>query len=198
MAGRTWVIAPDVQSLRDRWNRLVEEKDPTRKKVLFHPHLRGNQPGDKHLGKIVEKSLSGHKHPALAVKDDKTLGSAPIRYGYRSFDRQWLLPDARLINQPNPALWEGWSTAQVYLTALRAHPPSGGPALSITGLIPDLDHYRGSFGGRVYPLWRDATCTESNIPPSLLAEFSFAYGREVMPEEVVAYIAAVAAHPGYV
>src|SRR5690606_23805469 len=30
------------------------------------------------------------------------------------------------------------------------------------------------------------------------AELSFAYGREVAPEEVMAYIAAVAAHPGYV
>ena len=39
MTGRTWVIAPDAQSLGDRWNRLVAEKDPAAKEALFHPHM---------------------------------------------------------------------------------------------------------------------------------------------------------------
>ena len=198
MAGRTWVIAPDAQSLKNRWRRLVEEKDPSKKEALFHPHLRGGKPGDKHVGKIVEKSLKGHKHPAVAVRDDVTNGQEPIRYAFRSFDRQWLLPDARLINQPNPTLWDGYSSGQVYVTGLQAHAPSAGPALSIAGLIPDLHHYKGSFGGRVFPLWRNAAATDPNVSPGLIAELSFAYGREVGAEEAVAYIAAVAANPGYV
>jgi hypothetical protein len=40
MAGRTWVIAPDTESLETRWKRLISEKDPEQKEVLFHPQLR--------------------------------------------------------------------------------------------------------------------------------------------------------------
>lgn len=39
MPGRMWVIAPDAQSLRDRWARLTQEKDPENRERLFHPHL---------------------------------------------------------------------------------------------------------------------------------------------------------------
>ena len=198
MAGRTWVIAPDVQSLAGRWARLIGEKDPTTKEVLFQPHLRSGVPGDKHVGKIVEKSLSGHKHPPLAVRDDKSDILAPVRYAFRSFDRQWLIPDARLINQPNPTIWNAYSARQVYFSGLLAHSPSSGPALTVTGLVPDLHQYKGSFGGRVFPLWADAAATKPNVSPGLLAELSLAYGREIGAEEVMSYIAAVAAHPGYV
>jgi hypothetical protein len=37
---RTWVIAPDADSLQRRWDRLIAESDPKRKEELFHPHLR--------------------------------------------------------------------------------------------------------------------------------------------------------------
>jgi hypothetical protein len=198
MTGRTWVIAPDPQSLKDRWLCLVAEKDPVKKEALFHPHLRGGVPGDKHAGKIVEKSLAGHKYPPVAVRDDKSSGLTPVRYAFRSFDRQWVIPDARLINQPNPTLWNTSSERQVYLTGLLAHSPSSGPGLTIAGQVPDLHHYKGSFGGRAFPLWADAAATQPNVSLGLLAELSLAYGREVSAEEVMAYIAAVAAHPGYV
>src|ERR1019366_3485511 len=55
MPGRTWVIAPDTDSLRARWSRLVSEKDPDKKEMLFHPHLRNNEPGDKHVGKGISE-----------------------------------------------------------------------------------------------------------------------------------------------
>jgi len=35
MPGRTWVIAPDADSLKARWSRLVAEKDPEKKEMLF-------------------------------------------------------------------------------------------------------------------------------------------------------------------
>ncbi len=77
---------------------------------------------------------------------------APVRYGFRSFDRQWIIPDNRLLNRPNPTLWETHSPKQVYLTALTRSSPASGPALTFTGLTPDLDHYHGR-GGRAFPLW---------------------------------------------
>ncbi len=197
MTGRTWVIAPDAQSLKDRWARLVAEKDAARKSVLFHPHLRNGKAGDKHLGKVVRESLEGHGHPPLSVDDSKGTGAEPVRYGFRSFDRQWLLPDARLINQPNPTLWTSHSPKQVYLTAPHDRTPTAGPSLTISGSIPDLHHYHGR-GGRVLPLWADAGATIPNISPGLLKALGEAYGDAVTAEDVMAYIAAVAAHPAYI
>ena len=121
----------------------------------------------------------------------------PIRYAFRSFDRQWIIPDNRVINRPNPELWRAHSEAQVYLTALHRTSPLTGPALTITGLIPDLDHYKGSFGGRVFPLWRDRAAGEPNLPPKLLGFLEKKYKTAVRAEDLIAYIAAVAAHPGY-
>ncbi|SBW04968.1 putative DNA methyltransferase (fragment) [uncultured Alphaproteobacteria bacterium] len=198
MPGRTWVIAPDAESLRARWDRLIKEKDAGRKELLFHPHLRNGKPGDKHSNKLVPEGLHGHPHRTVRVAEDQETVVPPVRYGFRSFDRQWIIPDSRLLNQPNPTLWEVLSKSQVYLTALARCAPSSGAALSFSGCIPDLDHYKGSFGGRVYPLWGDNKAEQSNVRPGLLTALTKRYGMPVSGEDVMAYIAAVAAHPGYV
>ena len=82
-------------------------------------------------------------------------------------------------------------------TALMQHSPTSGPAVTFTGLIPDLHHYKGSFGGRAFPLWANAAATDPNIRPAVLTRLSEVYGRLVSSEEVFAYIAAVAANPAY-
>lgn len=197
MPGRTWVVAPDAESLARRWQTIVAAS-ASGKEVLFHPHIRNGKPGDKHSKKVVSTSLAGFPANNKAVADETGAVLAPVRYGYRSFDRQWLIPDSRLINQPNPTLWENRSERQVYLTAFADESPTGGPALSVTGLVPDLHHYKGSFGGRVYPLWRDAAASEANIRPGLPAVLSARYGAPVSSEDVLAYIVAITAHPGYI
>jgi hypothetical protein len=197
MPGRTWVIAPDKESLSRRWKRLVDESDPAKKEVLFHPHLRNGEPGDKHVRKEIKKGLIGNEERLQAVLGDRGDAIGPVRYGFRSFDRQWIIPDGRLINQPNPTLWEAHSNQQLYLTALEAHSPSSGPAVSFTGLLPDLHHYKGSFGGRASPLWRDRAASQSNIRPELLALLAEAYGEAVTPDDVMAYCAVVLAHPEF-
>ena len=63
--------------------------------------------------------------------------------------------------------------------------------------MPDLHHYKGSFGGRVFPLWRDREATEPNLPPKLLAFLEKKYKATVNAQDLMAYIAAVAAHPAY-
>ena len=196
MPGRTWIIAPDAESLERRWETLVAAPND-QKETLFHPHLRNGKPGDKHSKKIVTKALYGYESRAESVADDEGACLPPIRYGYRSFDRRWIIPDSRLINQPNPELWESHSDHQVYLTALSRTSPSSGPALTFTGDIPDLDHYKGSFGGRVFPLWRDRDASTSNVADNLLVYLSGQYQRRVGAADVVAYIAAVTAHPEF-
>ncbi len=195
MPGRTWIIAPDVQSLESRWQKLI--KAPAdEKETLFHPHLRDGELGDKHSKKIVATPLAGFKARENAVADEKSDCVPPVRYGFRSFDRQWIIPDSRLINQPNPDLWKTRSDQQVFFAALARTSPSAGPALAITGIIPDLDHYNGR-GGRIFPLWSDSGAKNSNIQPKLLSCLSQRYGRAVSAEDVFAYIAAVAAHPDF-
>lgn len=197
MPGRTWVIAPDQESLARRWTRLIDEADGTEKERLFHPHLRQGQPADKHIRKVVRAGLSRHPIPQRPIIDENESLFRPTRYAYRSFDRQWIIPDARLINQPNPKLWDVFSERQVYLTALDAHSPDSGPSLSLSGLVPDLHHYRGSFGGRVFPLWADAEATRSNLRGEILSHLAETYGYDVRPPDLMAYLAAVMAHPAF-
>lgn len=49
----------------------------------------------------------------------------------------------------------------------------------------------------MYPLWRDAAATIPNISPDLLAHLATSFGHPVPPEDVVAYIAALLAHPAF-
>jgi hypothetical protein len=197
MPGRTWVIAPDETSLKQRWGRLISAK-PDEKGQLFHPHLVKGRPGDRHVNRVVTTGLAGFPVREKTIASEQGQPTAPIPYGFRSFDRQWILPDARLINRPNPGLWGMRSDKQIFLTAFTEESPTSGPALTVTALIPDLHHYKGSFGGRAFPLWADAKATVSNIRTELLNTLEQHYGHEVSPEDLLAYIAGIAAHPGYI
>ena len=196
MPGRTWVIAPDADALVNRWNKLTSA-EPKSMDLLFQPHLSSGKLGDRYSARVVQHPLPGFEPRPEPITHDKGPCVQPIRYGFRSFDRQWIIPDNRVINRPNPTLWEVRSDQQVYLTVLSRTSPSSGPALTITGLIPDLDHYKGSFGGRIFPLWRNTAATDSNLRPGLLTFLSKSYDSPVSPEDITAYMACVTAHPGF-
>jgi hypothetical protein len=195
MPGRQWVIAPDRQSLTKRWEKLLAEPDLQQKEILFHPHGSASQ-GDRHISKVVSETLTGHEKRTIAVSKDTGAIVTPIRYAFRSFDRQWIIPDNRLLNRPNPTLWNGHSKSQVYLTALNSTAPAKGPGLTFTTSIPDIDHYNGR-GGRVFPLWSDPAGKQPNVQAGLLAKLAETYETAITAEDVMAYIAAVAAHPAY-
>jgi predicted helicase len=195
MPGRTWIIAPDSDTLQARWKRLIEAPSEA-KENLFHPHIRNGALGDKHSHKIVKIPLSGFPPTPKALADETAKSTTPIQYAFRSFDRQFIIPDARVINQPNPEFWKVRSEQQLFLTALARTSPSNGPSLTFTALVPDLDHYSGR-GGRAFPLWADDAATKPNLPPGLLPVLGTKFGTAITAETVVAYIAAVAAHPAY-
>jgi predicted helicase len=194
MPGRTWIIAPDAETLERRWNRLISETSPVLREELFHPH----QTGDKTSTKSAKLGLRGHEHRAHSVANDRGKAIAPVRYAFRSFDRQWIIPDNRLINRANPTLWNAHSQRQIYLTALQEVSPRSGPGISSAAHVPDLHHYKGSFGGRAYPLWADAKANASNISGNLLDLLTEVYGTSVSPADALAYIAAVMAHPAFI
>lgn len=214
MPGRTWIIAPDEVSLKQRWKRLVDEPKAEKRAMLFQPHMRNGKPGDRHIGKSgkalwwpqrelltsVEDAPKqvDHNVEKLRVLARRALaGEAPVRYGFRSFDRQFILPDARVMNQPNPGLWDNYSDKQIYFSALMAHSPKSGPAISATALIPDLHQYKGSFGGRVFALWKNAAATEPNISSAVVELLTKAFGAPIDPVDIFAYVAALLAHPAY-
>jgi hypothetical protein len=195
MPGRTWVIAPDEETLQARWRELIHAPEEEKEK-LFHPHLRGGKVGDKHSKKVVTNGLAGFASRKTAIADESHECDHPVSYGFRSFDRQWIIPDSRLINQPNPELWEVRSEKQIYLTAPSDRSPTKGPALTFTSAIPDLHHYNGR-GGRTFPLWADSKAQVSNLRPKLLHFVSSRLGVPVDPEIMMAYIAGIAASPGF-
>ena len=85
MPGRTWVIAPDEESLRLRWRKLVRAKSE-QKEDLFIPHLnRGGELGDRHVHRkrSFPNGLPGFPNnlkPIAYVK--RLIVSTPVRYGY--------------------------------------------------------------------------------------------------------------------
>jgi Type ISP C-terminal specificity domain/N-6 DNA Methylase len=196
MPGRTWIIGPDAESLQQRWRKLVRAK-PEQKQELFVPHLNRGKLGDRHVDREVKKGLPGFPDNSTPIAKERGDSLPPVRYGFRSFDRQWIIPDNRVLNRPNPELWRSHGEKQIYLTALMAHSPTSGPALTFTGMIPDLHHYKGSFGGRAFPLWRDAAATQPNLSPKLLEALASQYKVSVTPEDFFAYLAGVAANPAY-
>lgn len=197
MPGRTWAVVPDVPTLERRWSALIAEKNEKKKERLFHPQLRDGLVAGRHINKFVAEGLGSFPPRSNSIAQENGAVAKPARYGFRFLDRQWLPTDARLLNDPRPKLWNALGNAQVFLTGLMAHSPTSGPALTATPYVPDQHQYKGSFGGRVFPLWRDAAATQANVSPELLAALTLRYGVAPDPVDVFAYVAALLAHPAY-
>jgi hypothetical protein len=189
-AHRIWPIAPDAETLLQRWNKLRTTQDLNRKADQFQADR------DRNVTRIVRVDLGPHIVRSVCVAEDKGDVMPPQRYAYRSFDRQWIIPDHRLLSMARPTLWGLHSSAQIYITAIEDRAPTIGPTITICSLIPDLHHYNGR-GGRVYPLWGDAKATMSNIRTEVLHLLAQTYGEAVIPEDVFAYIAGVMAHSAF-
>jgi len=190
MPGRTWVIAPDQDTLRQRWNTLTQAR-PADKPEMLSEHKT-----DRRVDTVLSDNLPGYPPTNTPIGAEAGACPTPERIGFRSFDRQWIIPDKRLINRPNPSLWSVRSPHQVFLTAPHDTPITHGPAVTFSGLIPDLHHFHGR-GGRAYPLWMDAGGVSTNVVPGLLELLSTRFDRPVTAPDLLAYIAGICAHPGY-
>ncbi len=194
---RVWVIAPDADSLQRRWQALIEAP-ADRKQFLFHPTLRAGVPADRHIDSLLKETLPGYPGSLTPLSQETGPCPPPVLYAAHSFDRQWLIPDVRVITQPNGLLWEGASATQLYLTVLIDRHPGSGPALTFASTPPDKHHFKGSFGGKVFPLWLDAQGEIPNLLPSFLVALGARLGRNVAADDVLAYLAGVAGHAGFV
>lgn len=99
----------------------------------------------------------------------------------------------------SPDLWNAHGPKQVYMTSFLTDVLGSGPAAVAASAIPDLHHFRGSFGGKhVIPLWRDAEATQPNVVVGLLALLGETYHAEVPVERLFAYAYGILAQPAYV
>jgi hypothetical protein len=165
MSGRAWIVAPDKPTLHSRWATLVGAQTED-KPELFLEAKEGHR-----IHTVVSDALPGFLANCTPIGEETGPCPEPVRIGYRSFDRQWIIPDKRLINRPNATLWAVRSDQQVYLTVLLQEIPTSGPAVTFTAHIPDVHHYKGIFGGRAYPLIGfGSSCTGGalNESPSIM------------------------------
>jgi predicted helicase len=69
--------------------------------------------------------------------------------------------------------------------------------LTASCAIPDLHHFSGRGAKDVVPLYRDADAQEANILPGFLERVSECYGGNIPPEDFLAYVYGVLAHPAF-
>ena len=184
---RTWPIGPTQPLLRQRWKTLVTEIPRKRTELLKETGYRTTRTRPKPL-------LRGSGNPLRAIgsldRDDEPEGIE--RYGYRSFDRQWAIADNRVADRPRPVLWRVRSNRQLFLTTLTSTKLGRGPVLTVTPYIPDLHHFRGSYGAKnVIPMYRDRSAREPNLPAGLLDTLGGSFDNPVTVEDFVAYVHAL-------
>ena len=186
---RTWPIGPDEGTLRRRWRALLTANDRS---------LAFRESGDRTITGRYRVSLieNGDTTPISDVPEN-----APIpqmrRYAYRSFDRQHVIADGRLMSRPRPDLWRAHGARQVYLTSLLTTFLGGGPALTACSEIPDLHYFSGRGQKDIIPLYRVADATQPNILPGVLEILGEQYQRHIGPEDYLAYLYGALAQPSF-
>ncbi len=194
-ANRTWVIAPDEEILAERWRALIVETNDATKREL----LRETPSTTLEATKAPLPGNDTEQGTRRALKDETKLSPATARIGYRSFDRQYAIADARVWHRPRPPLWSARIAGQVFCFEQHAHSIASGPGLVFSALIPEMDYFKGSEGGRVLPLLHPGG--RPNLASGLLSALSTLvaseWGGTVTPNDFLAYIAGVVSHPAF-
>lgn len=188
---RTWPFSPAREVLTARWTRLIGESDADTKSAMLKTTR------DRNLDKVV-KPLTG----ADTAQEDSALraatlgGTKSVRVGYRSFDRQWVLADNRVLDMARPPLWDARIRGQVFVIEQHSKPVTSGPGIVFTSLLPELNYFRGSEGGRALPFLHPNG--RPNLANGILATLGTAIGKDdLQAEDILAYVAGVVSHSGF-
>ncbi|WHP16314.1 type ISP restriction/modification enzyme [Cellulomonas sp. ES6] len=187
---RRWVYAPSRVILEKRWLQLLTETEPALKSELFKEGRDANLA----KGKAPLPGADTHQFTATPLAVENISRPEPVRVGYRALDRQWVIPDHRVMDMPRRDLWEARIRDQVYVVEQHSADVHDGPGLVFSALIPDFDHFNHR-GGRALPLLHPDG--SPNLAPGLLAALSTLLGAPVTHQDVLAYTAAVVAHPHF-
>lgn len=183
--GRTWPIGTSEDVLERRWKRLTSSPDSDDRKLCFVNPSSGRTVTTKvgGLDRIADLKVGAPHRPI-------------VRYGYRSFDRQWAFDDPRMAKTESPSLWASRSDSQVFLTTKTTHSFGSGPAAVVSAHVPDLDSFYGSEGGKdVVPLYRDAGTP--NVDSAALETLGEKLGMPVTVQQLFAYAFGVLAGTDY-
>ena len=189
---RTWPIGSTSEVLERRWNKLISAEN-SEKLFLF------KESRDRKTSHTVnDHTLPGGDQKSVAMTNPNSSLPNCVRYGYRSFDRQYALYDFRLGDYIRPTLYKLHSPKQLYFISLDSLQMAHGAAMTTSANVPDQHHFRGSFGGKdIFPLYRDADASRPNITSGLLKNLSTAYGETPTPEDLASYVYAALGGQSY-
>lgn len=192
---KTWVYAPSESVLQERWAELIEGNDLEVRAERFKETrdtkiTEGKKPlpgSDTFQGSL--ESLNDQIAREL-IPDTPNI----VQVGYRSFDRQYILADARLLHMPSPKLWEHRVSEQIFIVEQHARHPQAGPGLYFDALIPDMNAFNNR-GGRAHPVLNVNGTPNLTEPATQMLRERFG---DNAPGNLVYYLAALTGHPGYV
>lgn len=193
---RTWVYAPSESVLQERWAELIEGTDlKVRAERFKETDSIGIARGKDPLSGV--DTFQGSKESLNDQIARELIPDAPniVPVGYRSFDRQYILADSRLLHRASPDLWEHRVPEQIFIVEQNAHYPKAGPGLYFSSLIPDMDAFKGSEGGRAHPVLNVSGTPNLTEPAAQMLRERFG---DNAPGDLVYYLAALIGHPGYV
>ena len=186
---RTWPIAPDAETLAQRWRGLMR----ARNRAHLFRETRDRKVAGRHPSALTGATAEAGETPLADLPADAA--TPPVsRYAYRSLDRQHVLADGRLMDFRRPDLWRVHGDRQVYLTTSLTQTLGAGPALMACADVPDLHHYAGRGAKDAIPLYRAPDGSEANIVPDLLARLPLS---SATAEDFLAYVYGLLAHSAF-
>lgn len=192
---KTWVYAPSESVLQERWHELVEGNDlDIRAERFKETRDTGITVGKKPLPGHDTYQGSQESLNEQIIRDPFPTVPDIVSVGYRSFGRQYLIADSRMIHMPSPRLWEHRVPDQIFIVEQHARNPQKGPGLYFSALIPDMNAFNNR-GGRAHPALN--TAGKPNLTSAAERLLTDNFG-EHAPAELVYYLAGVTGHPGYV
>ncbi|MYF43638.1 MAG: hypothetical protein F4216_10120 [Acidimicrobiaceae bacterium] len=186
LTARTWPVGETKALLSRRWRALLDEI-PRNRAPLFKETT--TEAKDRTIATAPLPLLgAGARLRPLRELDFDDLPEGIERYGFRTFDRHWLIADNRLADRPRPVLWRVRGPSQVFLTTMTSSKLGQGLAVSATPYTPDYHHFAERGAKDVMPLYRDSDGQSPNITDGLLAEWSQLLDTEVSAEDMLAYV----------
>jgi predicted helicase len=187
-AKRTWPIGPTKEVLQERWRQLLAT--PNRATAF-------KETRDRDVQKSVHSLMGIGKLTPLQELRPEAHPEAIRRYGYRSFDRQYLIADNRVGDYLRPDLWHTLSDRQLFFASLFTQVLENGPALTVSAEVPDLHFFSGRGAKDILPLYRDPEAQQPNLHPDLLKTLADAHGQPVTAEDFAAYLYGLLAQPAF-
>lgn len=178
-AKRTWPIGESRALLETRWRSLLGTVPRHRAELL-------RETGSRTVEALHKPLLAAEDQlrPIRVLRAD-TNPEGHERYGYRSFDRQWIIADNRVVDAPKKDFWRVRGGEQVFLTTLTSTKLGRGPVLTVSPYVPDLHHFSGRGAKNVMPLYRDAAGA-ANVTDGVLEVLGQALGEAPGAEDLLA------------